>query len=98
MKKTNKDESEIIQEALDDGDQVAWETKKLGAEPAFARRLSEEESESLLGTSKGTSVRLPESLIKDLKLLASRKGLGYQAYMRMVLLEHTAKERRAKKA
>jgi hypothetical protein len=38
------------------------------------------------------SIRLPKSLIEDLKYFAEREGLGYQPLMRKVLLRYASHE------
>jgi predicted DNA binding CopG/RHH family protein len=44
------------------------------------------------------SVRLPKQLIAQLKSLAGEKGLGYQPYLRMVLLDHVKSSSPKKKS
>jgi predicted DNA binding CopG/RHH family protein len=91
MKQTAK-ETETAHELTIDGEQKAWESGELGRDPKHARKLSLDEVQDYFGEKKGTSVRLPPPLIEQLRQLAARKGLGYQAYMRMILIEHVRKE------
>jgi predicted DNA binding CopG/RHH family protein len=93
--KPTSDELRLAEELLADGNQEAWEKGRLGRDPKHARRLSEDDAQRYLGEKKGTSIRLPDDLIADLRALAERKGLAYQAYLRMVLIEHVRAQRRA---
>ena len=93
--KPTLDELKIAEDLLADGHQEAWERGQLGKDKGHARRLSEQEVKDYLGEKKGTSIRLPDALIDDLRTLAARKGLAYQAYLRMVLSEHVQKQKTA---
>lgn len=93
--KPTSDELRLAEELLADGNQQAWEQGNLGRDPKHARRLAEDEAQRYLGEKKGTSVRLPDDLISDLRTLAARKGLAYQAYLRMVLIEHVRAQKSA---
>lgn len=93
--KTTSDDSKLAEELLLDGDQEAWEKGTLGRDPKHTRRLSENDALRYLGEKKGTSVRLPDDLIADLRTLAAHKGLAYQAYLRMVLIEHVRSQKSA---
>lgn len=67
-----------------------WETKKLGADPKYARRVSKEEDKALddsLGLT-AVTMRLQKELVEQLKLLAKKEGLGYQPYIRQLLTRH----------
>lgn len=92
---TTSDELQLAEELLADGNQEAWEQERLGRDPKHARRLSEADAQRYLGEKKGTSVRLPDDLIADLRTLAAHRGLAYQAYFRMVLIEHVRAQRSA---
>jgi len=85
----------LAEELLTDGHQEAWEQGQLGKDKGHARRLSEQEAKDYLGEKKGTSIRLPDALIDDLRTLAAHKGLAYQAYLRMVLIEHVRSQKSA---
>lgn len=93
--KPTSEELKLAEEMLADGHQDAWERGRLGKDATHAKRLTEEEAQRYLGEKKGTSVRLPDDLIEDLRTLAARKGLAYQAYLRMVLIEHVRAQRSA---
>ena len=67
-----------------------WENRKLGADAGHAKPTSpddEQEMDDAMGL-QVISVRLPKQLIAQLKILASDKGLGYQPYLRMTLMDH----------
>ena len=71
-------------------DKGKWENRELGADPDHTVKSSqadEDEMDDAMGL-QVISVRLPKALITQLKHLASHKGLGYQPYLRMVLMEH----------
>jgi|GEM_PF-5008389 len=93
--KPTSDELQLAEELLADGNQEAWEKGSLGRDAKHVRRLPEDEAQRYLGEKKGTSVRLPDDLIADLRTLAARKGLAYQAYLRMVLIEHVRAQKSA---
>jgi hypothetical protein len=64
-----------------------WETGKLGNDERYVRRVSAAEEariEAALGL-RTISIRLPERLIEQLKLIAIHRGIGYQPLMRDVL-------------
>jgi len=76
-----------------------WDSRELGADAAHAKPTTvaeEQEMDDAMGL-QVISVRLSKQLIAQLKLLASEKGLGYQPYLRMVLMEHVRAERPKKK-
>lgn len=47
---------------------------------------------SLKPTTRTISIRLPESLIEHLKVLANKRDIPYQSLMKMFLLERIEKE------
>ena len=47
---------------------------------------------NLKPSTKTISIRLPESLIDSLKILAHKQDVGYQSLIKMLLSEHVAKE------
>ena len=64
-----------------------WETGELGTDGRYVRRASAAEEariEVALGL-RMISVRLPERLIEELKLIAAHRGIGYQPLIRDVL-------------
>lgn len=67
----------------------AWEDGTLGREEEFAKAdENSHELEAMIDDSlrlKLISIRMKESLISDLKLIAKREGLGYQPLMKQVL-------------
>jgi predicted DNA binding CopG/RHH family protein len=93
--KATSEELQLAEELLSDGNQDSWEQGRLGRDFEHARKLSDTETEKYLGDKKGTSIRLPPVLIEDLKTLAMQKGLNYQAYLRMILIEHVRSKKTA---
>lgn len=67
----------------------AWEDGALGRDEKFAKADDKSrELEALIDDSlklKLISIRMKESLISDLKLIAKNEGLGYQPLMKQVL-------------
>ncbi|MBI3099177.1 MAG: BrnA antitoxin family protein [Planctomycetes bacterium] len=49
---------------------------------------------NLKPTSRSISVRIPESLLCELKALAGKKGVPYQSLMKILLLDGVKRERR----
>jgi len=47
---------------------------------------------NLRPSTKTISIRLPESLIDSLKVLAHKQDVGYQSLIKMLLSEHVARE------
>jgi len=67
-----------------------WESKKLGASPKFAKRISRAEEKAIddsLGL-QAITMRLQKELVRQLKNLARQEGLGYQPYIRQILTRH----------
>jgi predicted DNA binding CopG/RHH family protein len=82
---------------LDDVD--LWDSRKLGADIRYAERTSEAEDKAVddaLGL-QAISIRLQKSLVKQLKALAGRDGIGYQPYIRQILTRHARENRTASK-
>lgn len=70
-----------------EGRPEAWETGELGQSEEHVRRSAaglELEIEKSLAM-KSISIRLPESLIEDFKMIADHNGIGYQTFMRKML-------------
>ncbi|HVY53917.1 MAG TPA: hypothetical protein VHA13_05300 [Gammaproteobacteria bacterium] len=68
----------------------SWDNRNLGASEKHVRRASPEREKSLdnnLGQ-QSIAIRLPKSLLTELKNLAFRDGLGYQPYVRQILMRH----------
>jgi hypothetical protein len=73
-----------------------WETGELGESMDHAvpaNTGSEQALDDALG-SLPISIRMSKALVEDLKTLAKKNGLGYQPYMRMILTQHVANEKR----
>ena len=64
-----------------------WETGELGNDGRYVRRTSAAEEariDAALGL-RMISIRLPERLIEELKIIAAHRGIGYQPLMRDIL-------------
>lgn len=72
----------------------AWESGELGFSAEHAKPVSKEHQAAVDDALElqMISIRLPKSLISDLKLIAEKEGLGYQPLMRRVLMRFTAAE------
>jgi hypothetical protein len=69
-----------------------WETRQLGADPKYARRISPEQEKELddaLGLEL-ISVRLNKELVAQIKALAKKSGIGHQPYIRQLLTRHVS--------
>lgn len=82
-------------------DEKTWENRELGASEEYVRKASSEREKALdesLGL-QTISIRLQKSLIDNLKKLAEEDGIGYQPYVRQVLMRYVRQiehERREK--
>lgn len=82
-------------------DEEAWDNRELGASERHVRKASPDRENALdkrlsLQT---ISIRLQKNLISSLKRLAEEDGIGYQPYVRQVLMRHVRQidhERREK--
>lgn len=95
-KQSKKPTKKQISAALADGDK--WDNHELGAAAKHARHVSSERDEEIdaaiergLGLQPIT-LRLPKNLVEKYKVMAKKKGLSYQPYIRMVLTEHADAE------
>lgn len=69
----------------DSVDYIDWEEGETGRFP------------KLKPTTKSISIRLPESLIEDLKILANKRDVPYQSLLKVYLAERVAAEFNKKK-
>ena len=67
-----------------------WDSKQLGTSEEHARPSSAEQQEALDDATgmQLLSIRLPKTMIEQYKQLARLEKLGYQPYMRKVLVQH----------
>lgn len=68
----------------------AWDNRELGASESHVRKASASREKALddrLGL-QSISIRLQKSLIENLKKLADEDGIGYQPYVRQLLMRH----------
>ena len=89
--KKNKIDKKFIEEALNDGNQEAWESGQLGRDPDHAKAIDLKIDKKNLPT----SIRLPLNLVDSLKELADEEGIPYQTYLKMVLMRHVRAKRKA---
>jgi len=79
----------------------AWDSRELGASEEHVRKASpgrEKVLDERLGL-QTISIRLQKRLIDNLKRLAQEDGIGYQPYVRQILMRHVRQvdhERRGK--
>ena len=72
-----------------------WDKRKLGASEQHVRKASPKREKDLdenLGL-QTISIRLQKSLIDSLKELAIEDGIGYQPYIRQLLMRHARTEK-----
>ncbi|MBA8888912.1 putative DNA binding CopG/RHH family protein [Dokdonella fugitiva] len=84
----------MAKQMIEQTDECAFEKGELGQSKEHAVRMPAEHDlavDESLGL-KLISIRLPESLIQDLKFIANREGLGYQPLIRRVLQRFTTME------
>ncbi|MEE3208396.1 MAG: hypothetical protein VX245_00365, partial [Pseudomonadota bacterium] len=77
------------------GNAEAWESGELGRDEKFVSRV--EIDASLLDEAAGLksiSVRMPTSLIEDLKNIGQIHGLGYQPLMKQILSRFVEAEKK----
>ena len=71
------------------GTAEAWEKRHLGADAKFAESVVDQAMESRLDEALGLkmiSIRIPERLIEDFKIIATANGgMGYQTLMKQCL-------------
>ena len=77
---TNEDAERAFWENHDSEEFIDWNQAVLTTFP------------NLKPSTKTISIRLPESLIDSLKILAHKKDVGYQSLIKMLLSEHVARE------
>ena len=68
----------------------AWDKRELGASVKHARKASSSRENALderLGL-QSISIRLHKNLITSLKKLADEDGIGYQPYVRQILMRY----------
>ena len=80
-KKRNK-EQEILAESAD------WEAGKRGSDSVAANDNDEAVLDDVMELQM-ISIRLPQSVVENLKAMAKKEGIGYQPYTRQVLIHHT---------
>lgn len=84
----------MAKNTIEQTEECAFEKGELGLSKEHAERMPAAHDlavDEALGL-KLISIRLPESLIQDLKFIANREGLGYQPLIRRVLQRFTTME------
>ncbi|STY95207.1 hypothetical protein [Moraxella atlantae] len=89
-------------EAIVFADSERWENREIGAEMAYAKKTNQTGARraALNGTGRDKtqliSIRLPITLIEDLKLIGQAEGVGYQTLAKLVLQRFADAEHRKK--
>ncbi len=71
-------------------DDELWDNRKLGADESFVR-VSKQKTNTRLDEGLGlqmVSMRLPQDAIDKFKALARKQGLGYQPFIRQILMNY----------
>ncbi|MBI2603005.1 MAG: hypothetical protein HYW48_08110 [Deltaproteobacteria bacterium] len=87
MANTVKREKQSL-EFVDDSDR--WESGELGADENSVR-VSTQGTESRIDEGLGlqmVSMRLPKDVVEQFKVLAREQGLGYQPFIRQILMNY----------
>ena len=84
MKKISKKREQEIEAMLEaDGDESSWDSRELGNDPQYAEVAADDfKSESKVSV--GTSIRMPMTLIRDLKRIAEEEGIPYQTLVKSI--------------
>jgi predicted DNA binding CopG/RHH family protein len=82
----SKDSKEVkIQSILEESDD--WEKGRRGMESRRASTEEEQAQDQKLGLQM-ISIRLPFQAVEELKQRAAKKGIGYQPYIRQLIMDH----------
>jgi uncharacterized protein (DUF4415 family) len=94
----------IIEAIFDEKEIEKWDSRELGADEKYAKRAVLEKSymEAIDGGKEDKpnsrmqliSIRLPETLIQDLKNIGKKEELGYQTLIREIMKRFVAAEQR----
>jgi predicted DNA binding CopG/RHH family protein len=87
---TRKAIEKLAAEATSDEEQELWEKKKLGTDPKHTERGTTYKTPSKL-----ISIRVPDEVLCDLKIIADKEGLRYQTYVVSLLKKHVMKMKKA---
>jgi len=73
-------------------DSELWENGTLGRSAEHAKPAPKEVEEAIDNALNlaPITIRLQKELVADLKKIAAKEGLGYQAYVRQILTKHVA--------
>ncbi len=86
MKKSNDKKRNKEQALLPEGKE--WEAGKRGSNSIAASHEDEAALDEAMELQM-ISIRLPQSVVENLKTMAKKEGIGYQPYTRQVLIHHT---------
>lgn len=86
MKKSNGRKRNREQELLAEANE--WAAGKRGSHSTAATDEDEAALEEAMELQM-ISIRLPQSVVENLKVMAKKEGIGYQPYTRQVLIHHT---------
>lgn len=77
-----------------DSSSERWDNRELGASEEFVRKSSPEREKKLDDSLElqTISIRLQKLLIENLRGLAEEDGIGYQPYIRQILMRHVRRE------
>ncbi len=87
MTNTVKKKKDLVDHTAND---TAWDSRQLGADENFVR-VSTQGTESRIDEGLGlqmVSMRLPQEAIEKFKTLARQQGLGYQPFIRQILMNY----------
>ena len=85
---SKKEIEKFAKEVTADDEQELWEKKQLGTDPKHAKR-----SDFYKAPAKLISIRVPDELLEELKVMAEKEGLRYQTYIISLLKKHVRKRK-----
>lgn len=87
MTNTVKKKKDSLDPTADD---AAWDNRQLGADEKFVR-VSTQGTEARIDEGLALqmiSMRLPQDVVEKFKIIAREQGLGYQPFMRQILMNY----------
>ena len=82
--------SKVGQKSNLNDDDTAWDRRTLGADERYVK-VSTQGTDDRLDESLGlvmVSMRLPKDAVKKFKAMAKKQGLGYQPFVRQILMNY----------
>jgi uncharacterized protein (DUF4415 family) len=92
MANTAKKKKDSLDPTSDD---AAWDSRHLGADETYAR-VSVQGTENRLDEGLNLqmiSMRLPQDAVEKFKVLARQHGLGYQPFIRQILMKYLREQK-----